>query len=195
MFCVALAGAACAGTAVPALRSGVYEGLALAVDPDGRVDGLFVQEQGEGVAKRCSFRLHGVLNPDGSLNIQSWSGTARLPGDLRATRSGVLLRLPNAREHAGCGLVLPPEIDNRLELSRVEATRWLSLRVMLAEGVTLQDKPGGAAMDGGRMPKGTQVGVLQSLGAWLEVESLTDLHERARGWVRHADTSSWTAKP
>lgn len=192
---LAWASVACAGADVPVLRSGVYEGLALAVGPGGSVEGLFVHEQGQGVTKRCSFFLKGAVARDGTVKVDSWSVSARMYGDLRTTPSGLMLRLPQAREHSGCGLVLPSETDFALELSSVEATRWIALRVVSAARVALVDKPGEQHAGKFSLPKGSPLGVLQVKGQWLEVESLLDLNHRAKGWVRQTDASPLAPKP
>lgn len=165
------------------LQSGYYEGLMLAVDSDGSVTGYFREDQGEGVTKSCSFFLAGQRRDDRA-EVATWS-SSKLRGEISPTASGVMLRLPQGREHDGCGLVLPPSINTGLTLDKVYDAGWRELRRIAAERAYLHPAPAGRP---GRafVVRGDVVGVLERHGSWLQVE-YRGANRSTRGWVRDAD--------
>src|SRR5262245_30572114 len=68
------AGQALAGEGdAPPIHSGIYEGLMLAVAPDGAIQGSFREQQGEGVVKSCAFFLSGKLSGAGGTSVVTWA--------------------------------------------------------------------------------------------------------------------------
>lgn len=182
---LALLLAGCA-VAVPAqaapLRSGLYEGLVLAVAPDGRVSGRYREEQGEGVTKTCQFTLTGRAAPTGAA-ITAHGGGTSFRGRIVATPSGdVVLTLPHARDLPGCGLVLMPEVDRGLELDLSGAGGWSELVQVRAARVSLRPQPTGAA---GRayVVRGDVLGVIARRSAQVQVIYPSARANPSRGWV------------
>lgn len=184
--------AGCADARPPAaaaapLRSGLYEGLSLAVAPDGRVVGHFLMEQeGEG-NRHCDFVVTGRVDARGA-TIRATAtpyGATRPPvGRIDPTGDGVRLTLPGSGNLSGCAQVAGPFLDDPkgLELSRTGAGGWSDLaRVRLAK-VPLRarpDAPAGKAY----VVKGDVVGIAARSGANVRVIYPSDRQARSEGWV------------
>lgn len=185
LSCLALLVAGC-GIAVPAnaapLRSGLYEGLILAVAPDGRVSGWYREEQGEGVTKTCQFTLTGRAGANGAAVTARGGGTV-LQGRLAATASGdVMLTLPHARDLPGCGLVLMPEVDRGLELDRTGVGGWSALVRVKAPRVSLRPQANGPV---GRsyVVRGDVLGVTARRAGQVQLVYPSARPNPSRGWV------------
>lgn len=180
-----LLGWSLAATGIGSLQPGYYEGLMLAVDPGGHVTGYFREDQGRGVVKSCAFFLAGQRRGERA-EVATWSN-AGLPGEIVATGVGVMLTLPRGREHAGCGLVLPPSVDTGLPLDKVSDAGWQELRRIAVERARLHPAPDGRP---GRafVVRGDVVGVLDRRGDWLQVE-YRGAKRSTRGWIRSADAA------
>lgn len=157
--------------------SGTYEGLSLAVDRDGSVTGYFVEEQGVGVTKTCSFYIKGKATSD-DIRIITWSDEV-LKGKLRVVESGVELKIPEGREHTGCGLVMLPEIEEGIPFQLVRKASWAHLR-WVPKKVALystasSEKPSGF------LNRGEVVGVIAEKAGWLKVETLGV--KKMEGWI------------
>ncbi|WP_156348577.1 hypothetical protein [Sphingomonas sp. Leaf23] len=180
--------AGCAEARPPAattLRSGLYEGLSLAVAPDGRVVGHFLME-GER-DRRCDFVVTGRVDARGATirALATPYGAARPPvGRIDPTGDGVRLTLPGSGNLSGCAQVAGPFLDDPkgLELSRTGAGGWSDLaRVRLAK-VALRarpDAPAGKAY----VVKGDVVGIAARSGANVRVIYPSDRQARSEGWV------------
>ena len=92
----------------PALHSGKYEGLMLAVTPEHQVEGYYAEEMGEGVTRSCTFYLQGKPSA-----LTTWNDTA-YPGSVAPSSDGVTLTVAEGRQHPGCLNVLMPEIATGL---------------------------------------------------------------------------------
>ena len=182
--CLALLVAGC-GVATPAgaapLRSGLYEGLVLAVAPDGRVTGRYREEQGEGVIKTCAFTLTGRAAANGAAIVARGGGTV-LRGRLAVALGGVTLTLPHARDLPGCGLVLMPEIDRGLELDRTGAGGWRELVRVKAARVSLKAQPTGAPSRA-YVVRGDVLGVTARRGGQVQVVYPSARANPSKGWV------------
>jgi hypothetical protein len=191
LLCAALfAASAFAETPAPRLRSGIYEGLMLAVDPQGGITGYYREEQGEGVTKTCSFFLTGNVAA-GATPVITWS-SRRFPGALTPQSDGVELRIEQGREHSGCGLVLMPEISSGLEFEQVRETNWRELRRVVDKRANFHSAPSDAKKTRAFVVTGDVVGVIAESGEWLEVE-YPGKKKTTRGWVRAATTQKLTA--
>jgi hypothetical protein len=190
-LCAALlAASAAAETPAPRLRSGIFEGLMLAVDPQGGITGYYREEQGEGVVKSCSFFLAGKVAA-GATPVMTWNDE-RFPGTLTPLSDGVELRVKQASEHPGCGLVLSPEIASGLEFSLVRETYWRELRRIDNKRVNFHSAPSEEKKMRAFVVAGDVVGVIAESGEWLEVE-YPGTQKTTRGWVRAAATQKLTA--
>jgi hypothetical protein len=174
----------------PRLRSGIFEGLMLAVDPQGGITGYYREEQGEGVVKRCSFFLAGKVAA-GATPVMTW-GNQRFPGTLTPLSDGVELRIKQGSEHPGCGLVLPPLIASGLGFDLVRETSWRELRRVVDKRVNFHSAPSEAKKLRAFVVAGDVVGVIAESGEWLEVE-YPGTEKTTRGWVRAAATQKLTA--
>lgn len=170
------------------IRPGRYEGFSLAVGPGGEVAGYFRQQQGEGVVKSCAFFLSGHQANGGRIAVLTWSRQV-FPGTLAATDGGVVLTVPRAGLHPGCGLVLPPAISEGLELSLVSREHWMDLRRVTTSGAVLRAAPGAGAKRVARLAAGEVLAVRARRGGWLQVDDLQSGH-RATGWVPASATEA-----
>lgn len=182
-----LLGAAQAGKPV----AGQYEGLMVAVSPQGAVTGHYVEEQGEGVVKRCAFSLSGQLAAGGEAAIRSWS-SVQLPGRLKFDKEGVTLTLPEGTQHDGCGLVLMPQIATGLALDLVAPAGWTALHHITADKAPFFDTPQSAKPRRAYVVKGDVVGVLAEQDGWVRVEYPAK-GKRVAGWLQPGTTAVLTA--
>jgi hypothetical protein len=193
-LCAALlATSAFAETPAPRLRSGIYEALMLAVDPQGGITGYYHEEQGEDVVKSCSFFLAGkAAAAAGATPVLTWSDDRRFPGTLTPESDGVELRIEQARKHPGCGMVLMPEIASGLGRSLIRETNWRELRRIADKRAYFHSAPSDAKKTRAFVVTGDVVGVISESGDWLEVE-YPGTKKTTRGWVRAAATQKLTA--
>lgn len=158
--------------------SGTYEGLSLAVDRQGNVTGYFREEQGIGVTKSCSFFLTGKATSD-EIELLTWSDLV-LGGKLRSVRDGVELKIPEGREHSGCGLVLLPQIEEGLPLDMVGKANWTHLR-QVPKKVALYPTAS-SEKQSGSLRRGEVVGVITEKAGRLKVETLGQ--KKIGGWIQ-----------
>ncbi|MBD9361694.1 SH3 domain-containing protein [Methylomonas fluvii] len=165
-------------------HSGVYEQLRLAVAPDGKITGYYREEQGEGVSKTCSFYLRGQSNGD-SASLTTWNVDS-FPGELRIQAAGVNLKVEHGNEHPGCGMLLPPAIEQGLNYDKVTETEWTELRVISSPKTYFHSKPKADAKLKSYLVKGDVVGVVGAEGDWLQVE-YPGTQKMIRGWISNSD--------
>jgi hypothetical protein len=171
------------------LKSGIYEGLMLAVSQQGAVSGYYREVQGTGVSKSCSFFLSGQVT-GGQTDVVTWNIEA-FPGSLRSADRGVVLRIANGRDHPGCGLVLSPLISEGLPLDLVSAADWISLRRVSVKKAFLFPKPEGGQKTRSYVVMGDVVGVLSQSGDWLAVEYVAG-EKPVKGWMRTTEARELT---
>ena len=189
-LCAALLCASLAGQpATPRLRSGMFEGLMLAVDAQGGITGYYREDQGEGVVKRCAFFLAGKVAA-GESPVVTWNQN-KFPGSLTPRSDGVKLRVEQGREHPGCGLVLLPQIASGLELDLVGAATWQELRRIADARADLHSAPREGNKTRAYLVRGDVVGVIAEAGDWLHVE-YPNKGKMTRGWVRASGTKKLT---
>lgn len=163
------------------LKSGVYENLAIAVGRHGAVVGVYKENQGEGVTKDCSFFLRGS-SANNEARVMTWSDRL-LPGTVKDIPGGVDLKINNGTDHAGCGLVLLPQISTGIVLELVRLTKWLDLQEIIAERAVLHLVPSHKGKLKGVLRKGALVGILRQKDGWMQVESVFEPHSTV-GWIR-----------
>ena len=189
MLCLLLAGQAFAGERdAPSIHSGIYEGLMLAVAPDGAIQGSFRERQGEGVVKSCAFFLSGKLSGAGGTSVVTWAAQS-LPGTISATSEGVRLAIPQGREHAGCGLVLLPQIDDGIDLDLTRDAKWIGLSRITGAKVNFRAKPGDAAELRAYVVRNDIVGVISRQSDWLQIEFVNDRGKASIGWIPASQTA------
>lgn len=182
-FVLFLQAMACLAEEQP-LKSGVYEGLMLAVNKNGDVTGYFNEKQGQGVEKGCSFYLRGT-HAAGQVNVVTWQEN-KLPGILTAAADGVVLHIPNGRSHPGCQSVLLPQIDKGLAFDLTAAAAWDELRVVQSAKANLYKEPDQAKKMKSYLVRGDVVGVLANKDGWFSIEYRADT-KKISAWVRAID--------
>jgi len=167
------------------LHSGIYEELQLAVSPQGKITGYYSETLGVGVTRTCAFSLAGEVSAKGDAKIASWSSEV-MPGQLVATADGVTLSVPGGQNHDGCSSVMPPLINDGLELSKTRDTAWQSLAQVRAERLYFYRQPEEKTRRKAFIVQDDVVGVLQTQGEWTQVEYLSDEGKSTTGWVKSA---------
>jgi hypothetical protein len=159
-------------------RSGVYEGLMFATDAHGNITGYYQEKQRVGVTKNCSFSLIGNATSD-EIEVTTWSNRI-LPGVLKNVKGGVELKIPDGRDHSGCGLVLLPQISDGISLDMVALTKWSDLRKIRSKTVNVYSKPSLANKTTVFLAAGEIVGVVTEKDHWLQMETRDG---EIKGWI------------
>lgn len=171
----------CCAQEPSSLKSGVYEGLNLAISKEGVVTGYFNEKQGEVVEKGCSFYLQGTYAA-GQVSFISWR-TAKLPGTMKVQSDEITLQIPQGRNHPGCMSVLLPQIDQGLSLDLTSSANWEELRVVALDRASFYKEPDETKKMKAYLVKGNVVGVLGAKKKdWLSVEYITD-KGKVSGWM------------
>ncbi len=161
----------------PALHSGKYEGLMLAVTPEHEVEGFYAEELGEGVTRSCAFYLQG--KPEA---LTTWLDDA-YPGSVKPSSDGVTLTVEQGRQHPGCMSVLMPEIATGLDLTQTASNNWIGLVTVSAEKAYLLKNPGDKAAKRPYIVKDDVVGVLAFKEGWAQVEFTNAKDRTFTGWI------------
>jgi hypothetical protein len=177
------------GAQAGVLRPGLYEGLMLAVDGGGAVSGSFAQ-QGS-----CTFRIAGRASSQSAAVVRTIvegpapSIEGRLSAD--ADSRTVSLALPGGQQLPGCGNVLPPLIDNGLDLDLTHKAGWTRLVSVSADRTALQKSPG----DAGRayVVRGDVLGVVSEKAGLLEVDFVNTQGRVLHGWIAAKDAKAIAA--
>lgn len=168
--------------------AGMYEGLMLAVAPDGRVTGSFQQAQGEGVVKQCRFLLvaSSAMQP---MSVVTWS-TQAFSGTLVAHADELALKVSRLREHPGCASVLPPDEGQGLVLDRQSEAQWIELRRVQAERAPMQADVDKSSRARGYLVRGDIVAVLAVRGQRMLVD-YPGAKRTVRAWLDASDTEGF----
>lgn len=161
----------------PALHSGKYEGLMLAVTPERQVEGYYVEAMGEGVTRSCAFYLQGK-----PAALTTWAD-ATYPGSVAPSSDGVTLTVAEGRQHPGCLNVLMPEIATGLDLSQTANTKWIGLVKVSADKAYLLKNPSAKAAKRPYIVKNDVVGVLAFKDGWAQVEFINADDRSFTGWI------------
>lgn len=179
----------CAAEKTPRFTSGQYEQLMLAVNSRGTVTGYYREEQGRGVVKTCAFYLAGK-GKYGEIPVVTWNERA-FRGTLRALKDGVRLKIAQAHEHPGCGLVLPPQIAQGIDFARVEDAAWTELRRISSARAHFHSAPDASRVLKSFAVKGDIVVVIAQKGGWVEVE-YRKKKVTTKGWIPAKTTAKLT---
>lgn len=175
------------------LTSGRYEQLNLAVAADGNLTGVYTDQQGQGVVKKCTFVLAGRIDATGTGTVAAWTtwvkGGPIKRGRIDARGDTVTLAVPGAQDFPGCGMVLPPDIDKGIAFSRTTSVPWTSMRMISALRAPLHVAPDGTATRG-HVVRGDVVGVRAAQGGRLSIDYVSTTGRMVGGWVRAAQTAS-----
>jgi hypothetical protein len=173
-----MSGQALADSTKSHFKSGVYEGLMIATDVHGNITVNYQEKQGEGVTKSCSFSLIGKATSD-EVEVITWSNRT-FPGVLKNVKGGVELKIPDGRDHSGCGMVLLPQISGGISLDMVVLTKWTDLRKIRSKTVYVYSKPSLASKTAVFLGSGEIVGVVTEKGHWLQMETRGG---EIKGWI------------
>lgn len=176
--------------AAPALQSGKYESLMLAVTPEHEVDGYFSEAVGDGFS--CKFYLRGKLDGAGSASITTWMTEPR-QGTISATNDGISLTIPGGRDHPGCANVMMPEIDTGIDYSETHSKSWVALVTITADKAFLMVTPDVKSRYRGYVVDGDVVGVLGFEDGWAHVEFISDQDRSSQGWISAEQYQALTA--
>lgn len=172
------------GAQAGVLRSGLYEGLMLAVDGGGAVSGSFAQ-QGS-----CAFRIAGRASSQGVAVVRTVGGGSApsIEGRLTAGTDSVTLALPGGQQLPGCGNVLPPLIDEGLDLDLTEKGTWTRLVNVAADRTPLRKSPGEAGRS--YVVRGDVLGVVSEKAELLEVAFVNAQGRVVHGWIAAKDAKA-----
>lgn len=161
----------------PALHSGKYEGLMLAVTPEHQVEGYYSEQMGEGVTRGCTFYLQ-----DQPAALTTWLDES-YPGSVAASSDGVTLTVAEGRQHPGCLNVLMPEIATGLDLTQTASKKWIGLVKVSADKAYLLKNPSAKAAKRPYIVKNDVVGVLAFKDGWAQVEFINADDRSFTGWI------------
>ena len=161
----------------PALHSGKYEGLMLAVTPEHQVEGYYSEQMGEGVTRGCTFYLQGQ-----PAALTTWLDES-YPGSVAASSDGVTLTVAEGRQHPGCLNVLMPEIATGLDLTQTASKKWIGLVKVSADKAYLLKNPSAKAAKRPYIVKNDVVGVLAFKDGWAQVEFINADDRSFTGWI------------
>ncbi len=178
-----------AASVVQKFTPGTYEQLMLAVDGEGNLSGVYCEIQGQGVEKRCMFFLKGK-EVGGLAKIVSWgvASDAVYPGVLKVDGKDVILQINHGQDHPGCGLVLSPDIDTGVSLSRILESNWNSLKIIQASRANLFSEPSSGRKSKSYLIKGDVVGIVSISGEWVNIEFPRGGKSPIKGWIKSSDT-------
>lgn len=189
---IGLAGAAlfAASCAQAAPASGRFEQLDVAVAGDGTLTASYREDQGVGVVKSCAFQLSGKLDRSGRGTVKAWADRSRvLTGTIAVRDDAAVLSVPGARSFPGCGMVLLPEIDKGIELTKTDPAAWQSLARITAPRTMLRPTPTSPPKRAYLVQRDI-VGVTGQQGNMLAVEFHSAEGRTSKGWVLASDTAA-----
>lgn len=176
---------------------GMYEGLMLAVNNEGELQGYFKQSLGA-VNVTCAFLLKGK-DSGGQANIVTWSsqlfeGGLRspekyfFPGLLRRSKTihgdeAVDMKIERGYGHPGCG----PDIAENYGYSRNYEAKWVSLKLVKSKRASLFSGPSIDKKTKAYVIARDVLGVLAVNGDWINIEFPRAGKKSINGWVRSED--------
>ncbi len=186
-FCIVAAALAvapgCATAAGPI--GGQFEMFDVAVAGD-RIVGRYLEVQGQGVTRTCTFSFSGTLRPDGRADV-----TARGPGG-KPIRGAFSLRgeelrldLPRVNDFDGCTVPL----GEALQGSRTLSAAWIDLARITVPRARFRANPTGK-MTPRFVVQGDLVGVLRRQGGAMLVEYASGEGKPVQGWIAATEARS-----
>jgi hypothetical protein len=171
---------ACAAAAGPV--GGQFEMFDIAVDGD-RVVGRYLEEQGAGPARACTFTFTGTLRPDGRAAVTArGSGGPPATGTLNLKGDELTLALPQVNGFDGCFVPRGEPLSG----SRTSTAAWTDLARVTAPRARFRPAPSGKP--GARyVVRGDVVGVLRKSGGALLVEYASGEGKPVQGWINGAE--------
>jgi hypothetical protein len=122
------------------LHSGIYEGLELAVSPDSKITGFFVESHD---VSKCKIFFNGVIKKNGQAETISWSLNKTSSGSLKQQNNDIYITIADGQSYPGCGNVLSPDIETEtgMPFSLLKSEKWLELVVINDNKVYLYTSP------------------------------------------------------
>ena len=176
-----------AATAPAHLQSGVYEGLQLAVAPDGAVAGSFTRETDAEPTRTCDFSFTGHIQPSGDadVTVRSSPDDPILHGSLVKTAEGVALNVPKLTNFPACDQLV--EVPPRgVPFSRIGPPDGTWLASISTPRAQLHRAPTGSAWRG-YLVKDDYVALGARKGERWQAVFLSPVGRRSHGWLDVAD--------
>jgi hypothetical protein len=173
----------CASAAGPV--GGQFEMFDVAVEGN-RVTGRYLEEQGTGPVRRCSFTFAGTLRPDGHAAVTAHgAGSPPLSGTLSLRNDELTLSLPQVNRVGGCSV---PQ-GEPLSGTRTLTSPWIGLAQVTVPRARFRAAP--TAQPSSRyVVQGDMVGVLRRTGGAMLVEYASGEGRPTRGWIGTAEARS-----
>lgn len=186
-FCTILAAAAitpgCASAAGPV--GGQFEMFDVAVQGN-RVVGRYLEEQGAGPVRKCSFDFSGQLRPDGRATVTARGpGGKPVPGMLSLKNDELTLNMPAVNSFGGCSV---PQ-GQPLSGSRTLTAGWVDLARVTAPRARFRTAPT-AAPSPRYVVRGDLVGVLRRNGNAMLVQFAQGEGKPTQGWIGITEAQS-----
>jgi hypothetical protein len=171
----------------PALSSGVYGELLLAVDKAGNISGLFSETRGQGVTFTCDIELYGK-SKSAKAHVTANDGE-KVPATIEVDDGGVLLTIKKGDQLAGCGMAVGPLFNDGAGFSQNAATTWSSIRRIARPRVYFFADAARHEQMKAYVVEHDPVGVVAAEGDSLQVEYWSDGVMKAKGWIKADDTA------
>lgn len=171
---------ACATAAGPV--GGQFEMFDVGVQGN-RIVGRYLEDQGSGPVRRCSFTFAGTLRPDGRATVAArGNGSPTLSGTLSLGNDELTLSLPQANQVGGCSVPRGESLSG----SRTLTSPWIELARVTVPRARFRAAPPGARY----VVQGDMVRVLRRAGSAMLVEYALGEGKPSRGWIGAAEARS-----
>lgn len=174
---------ACATAAGPV--GGQFEMFDVGVQGN-RIVGRYLEDQGSGPVRRCSFTFAGTLRPDGRATVAArGNGSPTLSGTLSLRNDELTLSLPQVNQVGGCSVPRGESLSG----SRTLTSPWIDLARVTVPRARFRAAP--SAPPGARyVVQGDMVGILCRTSSAMLVEYASGEGKPSRGWIGAAEARS-----
>ncbi len=179
-FCTILAVAAITPgyASASALVGGQFEVFDVAVQGS-RVVGRYLEEQGAGPVRTCSFDFSGQLRPDGRATVTARGRGGRpVSGVLNLKKDQLTLRMPGVNSFGGCSVPRGEPLSG----SRTLTAAWIDLARVTVPRARFRPTPT-AATSTRYVVRGDLVGVLRRNGNAMLVQFAQGAGTPTQGWI------------
>jgi hypothetical protein len=189
------------GASVARLQSGVYEGLELAVAPDGAVAGAFTRDTDTLPHRICAFRFEGHRRTAGQANVEVRSPVSSpgmpearpIKATVVATSDGVTLHADGLTRSPACDQLAEAVPGAGLEFSRIAPADGAWLATVSAARTALHVRPTDSAWRGYVVKDDNVVLGARNHGRWSAVFLSAD-GRRNPGWIDAADLTPFARR-
>ncbi|KQO08136.1 hypothetical protein [Sphingomonas sp. Leaf242] len=164
---------------------GQFEMFDVAVQGN-RVIGRYLEEQGTGPGRRCSFTFAGTLRPDGHAAVTAHGiGSPPLSGTLSLRNDELTLSLPQVNRVGGCSVPQGEPMSG----TRTLTSPWIGLAQVTVPRARFRAAP--TAKPSPRyVVQGDLVGILRHTGGAMLVEYASGEGRPIRGWIGTGEARS-----